>query len=69
MKPNELIAKIKSGELDGSFKKIYVSDSAVEAQKPRYIRTINEFIKLFGDGRDVFGFKCSGQNRGLRQPY
>ena len=54
MKPNELINKIESGELDENLKKIYVSDSAVEAQKPRYIRTINEFIKLFGDDRDVF---------------
>ena len=48
MKPNELIAKIENGELDKSFKKIYVSDSAVEEQKPRYIRTIKEFINLFG---------------------
>ena len=47
MKPNELIAKIENGELDKSFKKIYVSDSAVEEQKPRYIRTIKEFINLF----------------------
>ena len=39
MKPNELIAKIENGELDKNFKKIYVSDSAVEEQKPRYIRT------------------------------
>ena len=46
MKPNELIAKIENGELDKSFKKIYVSDSAVEEQKPRYIRTIKEFINL-----------------------
>ena len=43
MKPNELIAKIENGELDKSFKKIYVSDSAVEEQKPRYIRTIKSF--------------------------
>ena len=26
MKPNELIAKIENGELDKSFKKIYVSE-------------------------------------------
>lgn len=61
MKPNELIAKIESGELDAQFKKIYVSDSAVEAQKPRYIRTINEFIRLFGDDRDVFVLSAPGR--------
>ena len=32
MKPNELIAKIENGDLTRSFKKIYVSDSAVEEQ-------------------------------------
>lgn len=61
MKPNELINKIESGELDENLKKIYVSDSAVEAQKPRYIRTINEFIKLFGDDRDVFVLSAPGR--------
>ena len=61
MKPNELIAKIENGELDKSFKKIYVSDSAVEAQKPRYIRTIKEFINLFGDDRDVFVLSAPGR--------
>ncbi len=61
MKPNELITKIENGELDKSFKKIYVSDSAVEAQKPRYIRTIKEFINLFGDDRDVFVLSAPGR--------
>ena len=61
MKPNELIAKIENGELDKSFKKIYVSDSAVEEQKPRYIRTIKEFINLFGDDRDVFVLSAPGR--------
>ena len=61
MKPNELIAKIENGELDKNFKKIYVSDSAVEEQKPRYIRTIKEFINLFGDDRDVFVLSAPGR--------
>ena len=53
MKPSELITKIENNEFDSELKKLYVSDSAVDAQKPRYIRTINEF-------------KCTGQNRSLR---
>ena len=61
MKPNELIAKIENSELDKSFKKVYVSDSAVEEQKPRYIRTIKEFINLFGDDRDVFVLSAPGR--------
>ncbi len=50
-KPSELITKIENNEFDSELKKLYVSDSAVNAQKPRHIRTINEFIKLFGDDR------------------
>lgn len=61
MKPSELITKIENNEFDSELKKLYVSDSAVNAQKPRYIRTINEFIKLFGDDRDVFVLSAPGR--------
>ena len=61
MKPSELITKIENNEFDSELKKLYVSDSAVNAQKPRYIRTINEFIKLFGDDRDVFILSAPGR--------
>lgn len=53
MKPQEIIKKLGTSELDESLKRIYVTDEALEAQKPRYIRLLNEFIKLFGDDRDV----------------
>lgn len=61
MKPIELIAKIESGELDDCLRNIYVTASAVEAQKPRYIKNINKFIKLFGNDRDVIVLSAPGR--------
>lgn len=61
MKPKEYIAAIEAGEMDEKLKAVYVTDSAVEAQKPRYIRLINEFIKLFGDDRDVIITSAPGR--------
>lgn len=61
MKPVELIAKIKSGELDSQMKRVYVTDNAVEEQKPRYIRTIEKFIELFGEDRDVIVLSAPGR--------
>lgn len=61
MKPKEFIAAIQAGEMDEKLKAVYVTDSAVEAQKPRYIRLINEFIKLFGEERDVIITSAPGR--------
>lgn len=61
MKPKEYIAAIEAGEVDEKLKAVYVTDSAVEAQKPRYIRLINEFIKLFGEDRDVIITSAPGR--------
>lgn len=61
MRPLELIAKIENGELDSELKKVYVTDSAVEEQKPRYVKTINKFIQLFGDDRDVIVLSAPGR--------
>lgn len=61
MKPSVFIQKIESGEFDANFKKVYVSDAAVESQKPRYIRTIKSFIDLFGDDRDVLLLSAPGR--------
>lgn len=61
MKPQQLIEKIENGELDESLKKVYVTDAAVEKQKPRYIRTANEFINLFGNDRDVLVLSAPGR--------
>lgn len=61
MKPLELIEKIEKGELDSQLKKVYVLDKAVDEQKPRYIKTINKFIELFGNDRDVMILSAPGR--------
>lgn len=61
MKVNELIEKIKSGEADELLKKVYVTDEAVELQKPRYVRTAEKFIELFGADRDVMVLSAPGR--------
>lgn len=53
MKVKELIAAIENGSYDSNLKAVYVTDSAVELQKPRYIETLNDFGELFGYDRDV----------------
>ena len=61
MKASELIKKLETNELDGCLKKVYVTDKAVEEQKPRYIRTAKKFIDQFGDDRDVFVLSAPGR--------
>lgn len=61
MKPSELIVKLENGELDSCLKKVYVTDAAVEEQKPRYIKTAKKFISLFGDDRDVIALSAPGR--------
>ena len=53
MKPQEYIEAIADGRMDENLKAVYVLDSAVEAQKERYINTIREFINIFGEDRDI----------------
>lgn len=61
MKPSELIKRIESGEADGCMKAVYVTDTAVASQKPRYIKTIEKFIEMFGDDRDVLVLSAPGR--------
>ncbi len=61
MKASELIKKLETNELDSCLKKVYVTDKAVEEQKPRYIRTAKKFIEQFGDDRDVFVLSAPGR--------
>jgi galactokinase len=53
MKVYELIDAIKVGKFDENLKSVYVTDVAVEEQKPRYVETLNSFGELFGFDRDV----------------
>lgn len=61
MKPSELIKFIENGEADAALKKVYVTDYAVEAQKPRYIKTVKKFMELFGDDREVSVLSAPGR--------
>lgn len=53
MKVKELISAIEAGQFDENLKTVYVNDSAVEEQKPRYVELLNTFGELFGYDRDV----------------
>lgn len=53
MNVNELIAAINDGTYDENLKAVYVTDKAVEKQKPRYVETLNDFGELFGYDREV----------------
>lgn len=53
MKVNEMKEKIISGAFDENLKAVYVTDSAVEAQKSRYADILNVFGELFGYDREV----------------
>lgn len=61
MKPQEYIDAINSGAMDEKLKAVYVTDSAVALQKPRYIETIKEFTELFGADRDVIITSAPGR--------
>ena len=53
MKVKELAAAIQNGAYDENLRAVYVTDSAVEAQKPRYVETLESFGELFGYDREV----------------
>lgn len=53
MNVNELIAAINNGTYDENLKAVYVTDEAVQSQKPRYVETLNDFGELFGYDREV----------------
>ncbi|MCI6254370.1 galactokinase [Eubacterium coprostanoligenes] len=53
MNVNELIVAINDGTYDENLKAVYVTDKAVEEQKPRYVETLNDFGELFGYDREV----------------
>lgn len=61
MKPQEYIDAINSGKMDEKLKAVYVTDSAVALQKPRYIETIKEFTELFGADRDIIITSAPGR--------
>lgn len=61
MNVNELINAINDGKLDENLKAVYVTDSAVEAQKSRYVETLNTFGEKFGFDREVSIMSAPGR--------
>ena len=61
MKVKELISAINAGKFDENLKAVYVLNEAVEAQKPRYIETLNTFGELFGFDREVSVMSAPGR--------
>lgn len=61
MKVKELIQAVTSGACDDKLKAVYVTDSAVEAQKPRYAEAIESFGALFGYDREVCVMSAPGR--------
>lgn len=53
MKVKEMISAITAGKFDDNLKRVYVLDSAVSAQRDRYVELLNTFGELFGYDRDV----------------
>ncbi len=61
MKVKELIAAVNNGLYDENLKSVYVTDEAVQSQKPRYVETLNNFGELFGYDRDVSIMSAPGR--------
>ncbi len=61
MKVNDLIEALNEGKFDENLKAVYVTDFAVEEQKPRYTETLNTFGELFGYDRDVCIMSAPGR--------
>ncbi|MGN0516592.1 galactokinase [Eubacterium sp.] len=61
MNVKEMIAAIESGRFDENLKAVYVTDDAVEKQKPRYVETLNDFGELFGYDREVSIMSAPGR--------
>lgn len=61
MKVKELINAINANEFNSNLKAVYVTDAAVEAQKPRYVEALGTFGELFGFNRDVCIMSAPGR--------
>lgn len=61
MKVKELIAAIENGTYDENLRAVYVTDSAIAEQKPRYVETLDDFGELFGYDREVSIMSAPGR--------
>jgi galactokinase len=61
MNTQKTIELIKNGSLDGALTRLY-GGGAVEDQRERYIKAIDEFCALYGADRDISIFSVSGRS-------
>lgn len=52
---------IMNGDYDARFKRVYVTDEAVAAQRERYVSLAEDFAELFGEEKDVRLFSAPGR--------
>ncbi len=61
MNAKQLISAIKSGKYASIFTELYGAEN-LRAQEARYINTVNEFAKLFGEDREISLFSVAGRS-------
>ena len=61
MNVKELISAMQKGAYDSNLKAVYLTDGAVDFQKPRYVEALNSFGELFGFDREVSIMSAPGR--------
>ncbi len=61
MNANEIISAIEGGKYNGIFTELYGAEN-VKVQEARYINTVKEFAKLFGEDREISLFSVAGRS-------
>ncbi|MBR2432661.1 MAG: galactokinase [Clostridia bacterium] len=61
MLTNELVKKINEGILDEKFAELYDKD-AILSQRERYLRAIDSFCAIYGEGRDIAIYSVAGRS-------
>ena len=61
MNAQAMMNKIKAGQLDDAFRRVYVTDGEVAKQKSRYIELLTTFAETFGGDREVHLMSAPGR--------
>lgn len=61
MNAQAMMNKIKAGQLDDAFRRVYVTDGEVAKQKSRYMELLTTFAETFGGDREVHLMSAPGR--------
>ena len=61
MNAQAMMNKIKDGQLDDAFRRVYVTDGEVAKQKSRYMELLTTFAETFGGDREVHLMSAPGR--------